>query len=248
VWAANVSAMRLSSISRGRRRDSLYRAVVWVVQYTGRVARAPASTTIGLDDISFDEVNEPTLPTLLPSLHLQPPRTMLPPSSSPLFVKNLYMRTLLDTTPPTIRVTCSQPDCGYSPQPLVFSDKSTGNLWKHYTQKHSQISFSMRKNDHVQAASSPSSSSSFFELKKTTAKQPVNASKYRNLLLQFVVSNNLSLRLVDSLSFRQIIQFLSPITLSVSARTLHRDLQRRFSLCRAQLQSILILQMEAGYA
>lgn len=194
---------------------------------------------IGVDDIGLDEVNEPTLPTLLPSLYLQPPRTMLPPSSSPLFAKNLYMRTLLDTTPPTIRVTCSQPDCGYSPQPLVFSDKSTGNLWKHYTQKHPQISFSMRKNDQVQAASSPSSSSSFFELKKTTAKQPVNASKYRDLLLQFVVSNNLSLRLVDSLSFRQIIQFLSPITLSVSARTLHRDLQRRFSLCRAQLQAEL---------
>jgi hypothetical protein len=35
------------------------------------------------------------------------------------------------------------------------------------------------------------------------------------------------------------IQFLSPITLSVSARTLHRDLQRRFSLCRAQLEAEL---------
>ncbi|KFY19337.1 hypothetical protein V493_08008 [Pseudogymnoascus sp. VKM F-4281 (FW-2241)] len=194
---------------------------------------------IGLDDIGLDEVNEPTLPTLIPSLYLPPPRTMLPPSSSPLFVKNLYRRTLLDTTPPTIRVICSQPNCGYSPQPLVFLDKSTSNLWKHYTQKHPQISFSMRKNDQLQAASSPSSSSSFFELKKTTAKQPVNASKYRDLLLQFVVSNNLSLRLVDSLSFRQIIQFLSPITLSVSARTLHRDLQRRFSLCCAQLQAEL---------
>jgi hypothetical protein len=181
-----------------------------------------SDVAIGLNDIGLNEVDEPTLATLIPSLYLPPPRTMLPPSSSPPFVKNLYRRTLLDTTPPTIRVICSQPDCGYSPQPLVFSDKSTANLWKHYTQKHPQISFSMRENDQLQAASSLSSSSSFFELKNTTAKQPVNASKYRDLLLQFVVSNNLPLRLVDSLSFRQIIHFLSPITLSVSARTLHR--------------------------
>ncbi|KFZ07506.1 hypothetical protein V501_06387 [Pseudogymnoascus sp. VKM F-4519 (FW-2642)] len=52
---------------------------------------------IGLEDMGLDEADEPTLPTLLPSLYLQPPGTMLPLSSSPLFVKNLYRRTLLDS-------------------------------------------------------------------------------------------------------------------------------------------------------
>ena len=60
--------------------------------------------------------------------------------------------------------------------------------------------------------------------------------KYRELLLSFVVSNNLSLRLIESYSFHQLVQFLSPSTLSISSRTLHRELQRQFSYHRGLLQ------------
>jgi hypothetical protein len=55
-------------------------------------------------------------------------------------------------------------------------------------------------------------------------------------VLSFIVSNNLSLRIIESYSYRQLIQFLSPSVLSLSSRTLHRELQHQFSYHRGILQ------------
>ncbi|KFX93411.1 hypothetical protein O988_06834 [Pseudogymnoascus sp. VKM F-3808] len=118
---------------------------------------------------------------------------------------------------------------------------STGNLWKHYTQKHPTVAYTTKGGYNTTAPSSPSSSaSSFFEPRKQqvqpTAQASNNRAKYRELLLSFVVSNNLSLRLIESYSFHQLVQFLSPSTLWISSRTLHRELQRQFSYHRGVLQ------------
>jgi hypothetical protein len=201
---------------------------------------------------SYDTYNEPSLPTLPPTpihiqqdinptrLRLQPPGRMLPPTSSVLFTKLLYSRLILDSNPPTVKMTCLQPDCGYSPTPQLLSQTSTGNLWKHYTQKHPTVAYTTK--GHKITPSSPSSSaSSFFEprnqqVQPTQAQASNSRTKYRELLLSFVVSNNLSLRLIESYSFHQLVQFLSPSTLSISSRTLHRELQRQFSYHRGLLQ------------
>jgi hypothetical protein len=201
-----------------------------------------------------DTQDELTLPPLPPlpthfqdtepvPLRLQPPGLMLPPTHSELFTKLLYSRVLLQTNPRTVKVTCLQPNCGYSPTPQTPAQAatSTGNLWKHYSSKHQAALVAIKKTNTT--LSSPSSSaSSFFEPRRLgihAAKEPrasANPAKYRELVLSFIVSNNLSLRVIESHSYRQIIQFLSPSVLSLSARTLHRDLQRQFSHHRAALQ------------
>jgi hypothetical protein len=126
---------------------------------------------------SYDTHNEPTLPTLptpiqpdinhIPTpLWLQPPAPgpMLPPTTSILFTKLLYSRLILDSKPPTVKITCLQPDCGYSPTPQVVNQTSTGNLWKHYSQKHLTIAYTTKNQKNIPSRSSPSSSaSSFFE-------------------------------------------------------------------------------------
>ena len=191
---------------------------------------------------THDELDLPLLTTILPpnapSLCLQPPGPMLPPTTSILFTKQLYSRSILDSNPPLLKMTCLQPNCNYSPTPQPLSQSSTGNLWKHYNQKHPTVAYTMKSDKN--APSSPSSSiSSFFEprnLQLQPARASKDVAKYQETLLSFVVSNNLSLRLVESYSFRQLVQFLSPTTLVVSSRTLHRELQRQFIRHRGILQ------------
>ena len=187
---------------------------------------------------SYDTHNELTLPTLpapiqhdtpirhdnnhIPTLlRLQPPALgpMLPPTTSILFTKLLYSRLILDSNPPTVKITCLQPGCGYSPTPQLINQTSTGNLWKHYTQKHLTIAYTTKGQKNI--LSSPLSSTSSFFKPWSQRLQPIQSSnsraKYRELLLSFVISNNLSLRLIESHSFHQLVQFLSPTTLSVSS-------------------------------
>lgn len=212
---------------------------------------------------SYDTYTEPTLPTLptpiqhdtpirgdIPTpLRLQPPAPgqMLPPTTSILFTKLLYSRLILDSNPPTVKMTCLQPGCGYSPAPQLINQTSTGNLWKHYSQRHPTIAYTMKSQKNI--PSSPSSSASSFFEPQSQKPQPIQSSnsraKYRELLLSFVVSNNLSLRLIESHSFHQLVHFLSPTTLSISSRTLHRELQRQFSYHRGLLQ--IELQSHIAY-
>jgi hypothetical protein len=52
--------------------------------------------------------------------------------------------------------------------------------------------------------------------------------KYQALLLDFVVSNNLALRVVDSQSHRRLIQHCNLSILTISTLTLNRDLKKTF--------------------
>jgi hypothetical protein len=123
---------------------------------------------------SYDSHIEPSLPTLPPTpiriptpLQLQPLGRMLPLTSSILFTKLLYSRLILDSNPPTVKVTCLQPGCGYSPTPQLLSQTSTGNLWKHYTQKHPMVAYTTKGGHNTTTPLSPlSSASSFFKPRK----------------------------------------------------------------------------------
>jgi hypothetical protein len=192
-----------------------------------------------------DELSLPQLPAPLQQsspihVFLQPPSQMLPPTQSELFTKHLYSRVLLETSPPMVQVSCLQPNCKYSPaaQTQAQSTASTGNLWKHYNLKHKAIVYALRNKTPTPSTQS-SSASSFFEPRRPSINEirpATNPAKYRELVLSFIVSNNLSLRIVESYSYRQLIQFLSPSVLSLSSRTLHRELQRQFSYHRGILQ------------
>ena len=213
-----------------------------------------------LSDAPFDlfDDDQLTLPTLPPlPTHITALTTVTGATCTPLlvltsrlFTKDLYTRTILETTPVTMRVICTQPNCGYSPRPQVLSKNIGSNLWKHYNQRHPAVGTAIKQSDNlptVLSSSAASVASTFFEPRKPKqAIQNISASRHRDLVLSFIISNNLSLRLVESYSFRQMIQHLSPSTLSVSTRTLHRDLQRQFSHYRAMLHNELQQHISSG--
>ena len=137
------------------------------------------------------------LPPLLPSPSLPPapafvlptiPCTQLPPTTSTLYSKNLYTRTLLDTKPPTIQVRCTQYNCTYAPSPRPLLFNTTSNLWKHYENSHPQI-YRSAKNDTSIQASQPSSSQTsdsigFFAPRvKKPQSNTTNNQEYKSLFL-----------------------------------------------------------------
>jgi hypothetical protein len=68
----------------------------------------------------------------------------------------------------------------------------------------------------------------------------------RKLILNVIVSNNLPLSLVESPSFRTLIEALNPAVLPISRRTLMRDLTLLFSSGRELLISKLVKHVKSG--
>jgi hypothetical protein len=173
----------------------------------------------------------------LPALPLQyrPLRASLPNSGSPIFSKGLFSRLILDTIPAKVQFTCLQDACSYAPsQPL--SNQTTSNLWKHLENVHPLVH---AKHQKLQLSGSNTRSSSpsvatFFKPQRIPT-NATNTAKFRELLLSFIVSNNLPLRLPDSQSFKLLVNHLNPTIQTVGRMTLRRDLQRIFSINKARL-------------
>ena len=96
-----------------------------------------------------------------------------------------------------------QPNCHYGPANWTLQAQSTGNLIRHYEAHHPAIPTSLRK---AKQQIPSSDSSTFFAPNPrrpvpVPSIQPVDNAKYRELLLDFVVANNLALRIVDTLEY-----------------------------------------------
>ena len=136
------------------------------------------------------------------SLPLSSNATLPLPTHSTLFTKSLYSRTILSGRPNKMQYVCMQEGCSYMPEAKPLSQNTTSNLWRHIELKHptvftasSKTTRSLKdKND----ACPPSRASltAFFKPKIHSA-QPTSSTKFRELLLEFIVMNNLPMRLVD---------------------------------------------------
>ena len=142
----------------------------------------------------------PLIPMPLILMPHMPLRLQLPDSTSILYSKGLFYRTLLDTVPTRIQYQCLQTNCGYTPsQPL--KNQTTSNLWKHLKNQHPSVHAEYDKISSIRSSSTPSTSTSaFFQPCQASSNAP-SSSKYRELVLSFIVSNNLPLCLIESQSF-----------------------------------------------
>lgn len=191
----------------------------------------------------------------LPLLQIQP---RLPNTQSPLFLKNVFSRTLLSTSPVTMKIVCMQDSCNYKPKPKLLSWNITSNLWRHVQSMHPALFEAIKpgppllqraQSSQSQSSQSQSSQDSQgaqnmrkarnaqgFFTPRVGGSNPISASRYRELLLAFIVSNNLPMSLVDRPSFRQLVHQLSPSTLVISTSSLMRDLHKTFCNHRMKLQ------------
>ena len=159
---------------------------------------------------SLNATPSPTLPSLPPpsvtpsfqsqlaALPRRNPR--LPHTNAYVFTHNLFSRTLLETTLATIQIRCMQPNCHYGLANWTLQAQSTGNLIRHYEAHYPAIPTSLRK----AKQQIPSSDLLTFFAPNPCRPVPVPSiqlvdnAKCRELLLDFVVANNLALRIVDT--------------------------------------------------
>jgi hypothetical protein len=117
----------------------------------------------------------------------------LPATSSALFSKQLFSRILLETTPPSVQFACLQPSCEYSPSTRSIKDNTTSNLWKHLERVHPLIYHAVKQPISSSQGSACSTPSEFFLPRQNQSQPPLSKTKYRELLLSFLVNNNLPL-------------------------------------------------------
>jgi hypothetical protein len=161
-------------------------------------------------------------------------RPQLPKSDSVLFTACLYSRTLLETTPTTVQLRCLQPQCTYIPKPQLLDYTITSNYWIYYKHLYPKV-FALYKGLPIELGSQSSSYTSDVATlftprlsKPFTPATEAFQTKYRALLLDFVVSNNLVLQVVDSLSYCRLIQHCNVSVITISTSTLNRDLDKTF--------------------
>jgi hypothetical protein len=139
------------------------------------------------------------------------------------------------------------------PKPQLLSHKQTSNYWTHY--QHSHIEIYMRFNPKNKASSNSQASSHASDIATLFTPRLSNPkasnveafqTKYRALLLDFIVSNNLALRVVDSKSIRRLIQHCNLSLITISASTLTRDLDKTFLVAQTSLKLELQEHIKAG--
>jgi hypothetical protein len=191
------------------------------------------------------------LSTLSPTLQLRytTNKPKLASTDSDLFTLGLFSRTLLETAPPTMQLRCLQPGCLYAPKPQLLSFNQTSNYWSHYYYMHPQVAevfkLGPKSNSRGSSQGSRSHSRSIAKLftprlsKPNTTVPEDYQTKYRALLLDFVVSNNLVLQVVDLQSYRRFIQYCNPTILIISTSTLNRNLDQTFFIAQGTFKAEL---------
>jgi hypothetical protein len=123
----------------------------------------------------------------------------MPKTNAYVFTAGLFRRTLLGTSLASILYTCLQPECTFTTSTISTKILSTGNLLKHYYARHRDIPTSQQdaKVQSLKTTATTTDKPDFF------CKYPggFNQDKSRKLTLDLIVSNNLQLSLVESVSF-----------------------------------------------
>jgi hypothetical protein len=136
------------------------------------------------------------------------PRNKMLKTNAYVFTAGLFKRTLLDTSPASILYTCLQPECTFTTLAVSTKILSTDNLLKHFYARHRDIPTSQQdaKVQSLKTMATTIDKPDFFH------KYPggFNQDKSRKLMLDLIVSNNLQLSLVESVSFQAWIEYYNP--------------------------------------
>lgn len=124
----------------------------------------------------------------------------------------------------------------------------SGNLTRHYQSKHKDTpadeNAEVLKIQHDQQAKHGQNNqpANFF----TAANSDRRDKKFRDLLVAFFVQNNLSFRVVDQGSFRDLISFIAPTMKVPSRRTLTKDIEQAFAFAQDNIKQQLQAHMNGG--
>ena len=128
--------------------------------------------------------------------------SVLPKTNLYLFTHDLIRRTLLSTNPRSVLYNCTQPGCNYSKRMAGTQVTSTGNFVKHYNNQHKDIPTSLAEEKQLKK---PERAEFFWKYSSGST----STEHIWKLILYVIVSNNLPLSLVESQSFRTLIEALN---------------------------------------
>jgi hypothetical protein len=139
-----------------------------------------------------------------------------------------------------MRVTCTQLNCDYD-QVYARKYEGTRNFTRYYTAKYPEIPYS-EKIERAQKGPDSKTSKGFFIPRETKQSFESRDNKFKGLLLNFFIKNNLSFRVVDQQLFKDLIKYLYELKL-LSSRTLVRRLKKSFEKACLELKVKLLIHV-----
>jgi len=161
-------------------------------------------------------------------------------------ISPLYLREVIEGQYDMMRIRCSQPNCiTFQPKIINRTLSGTNNYKSHYQKHHPGIPLSLKEEMEIKATNRQKGepAKSFFN--KPTASQTHNET-FRQLLLEFIIKNNLSFSLVDQPETKALFHFLNPHTKQIGRRTLMEDLKMLYQAGEEKLHQELQKHVESG--
>jgi hypothetical protein len=170
-------------------------------------------------------IPEPTLPP-----YRRPRKAPLKDTSSYMFagIHPLYSRHVLDEDHDMMEIRCTFVECTYS-KVIRRQLSGTNNYQIHYRKEHPGIPTTQEEALHAkeQRVVQQGQSKGFFD---KPAKEQSHNQRFRHLLLQWIIKNNLSFSIVDQPETKELFSFLSPSTTLISTKTLMADLKKKYEV------------------
>ena len=180
--------------------------------------------------------------TLPPARRTKPPP--LKPVGAFMFtgVHPLYTRTVCEEDHKKMWITCSQPGCSFPRKLVDRSLVGTNNYQTHYRNIHPQIPVNKKE---AQAAAREKLSARVLPFAQPAESQ-THDERFRILLLEFIIKNNLSFSLVDQAQTKALFKHLSPDTKQISRFSLMKDLKDRYEAAEKEQYATFQQHIERG--
>jgi hypothetical protein len=137
----------------------------------------------------------------------------------------LYRRETINDRHDMMTIYCTQPGCGMEPKVINRSLSGTNNYKTHYKQHHKSIPCTKEEADTKALETQEKKNNTFWTA--PMADQSYNQ-RYRVLLLEFIIKNNLSFSIVDQPETKALFSFISPNIKQIGSTTLMKDLKARY--------------------
>jgi hypothetical protein len=211
------------------------------------IKRARADTagnTIYDDPTSIDRLGLPALPRQQRAPPLKPTDSWMFKGLHP-----MYTRHIIQDKPAMMEIRCGQLGCTeFKPKEIKRVLSGTNNWKTHYKKCHSLIATSeadyleqLKQQERLQASGSGNA-----PIFSKQINEQSHFERFRILLLEFVIKNNLSFSIVDQPETKALFTFLSPNTTQISRKTLMRDLKGRYMDAEEVVAKKLHQHIEGG--
>ena len=186
---------------------------------------------------------EPMLPP-----HRRKKAPPIKPTKSFMFagIHPLYSRHPIDNRPDMMEIRCTQPRCDFEPKIIPRTLSGTNNYAIHYHKKHPGIPCNENEAQLLKEKRAAELGKLVVGLFDKSLADQTHTQRFRTLLLQWIIKNNLSFSIVDQPETKELFAFLNPSLKLISRRTLMDDLKKKYEAGENVQRDRLLEHIEQG--